>query len=100
MDMTDNVVKHRNILLTVKEHNNKNVTTIKKFYNAMYAYRKSEQGNRSEMQQLMILLERDMYVHWCRFDERTNVVPDFFWTHPDSMKLLDAFNILLMMDNM
>jgi len=42
------------------------------------------------MQQLMMLLERDMYVHWYRFEEGTNVVQDLFWTHPDSVKLLNA----------
>ena len=34
MDMTDNSVKPKNILLTMKENNEKNVTTIKQVYNA------------------------------------------------------------------
>jgi len=42
MDMTDNVVKSKNILLTMKDYNEKNVTTIKQVYNARYLYRKSE----------------------------------------------------------
>jgi len=36
MDMTDNAVKPINIILTMKEHNEKNVTTIKQVYNAHY----------------------------------------------------------------
>jgi len=36
--------------------------------------KKPIRGDRTEMQQLMILLERDMYVHWFRFKEGTNVV--------------------------
>ncbi|XP_068477380.1 PKS-NRPS hybrid synthetase cheA-like [Phaseolus vulgaris] len=70
MDMTDSLVKPRNILLTMKEHNEKNVSTIKQVYNARYM-----------------------------FEEGTNVMQDLFWTHPDSVKLLNAFNIVLMMDS-
>jgi len=47
----------------------------------------------------MMLLEWDMYIHWCRFDEKKNFVQDLFFTRPDSVKLLNAFNIVLMMDN-
>ncbi|XP_068483428.1 uncharacterized protein [Phaseolus vulgaris] len=61
MDMTDSSVKPRNILLTLKKHNKKNVRTIKQVYNAQYMYKKSVRGDRTEMQQLMMLLERDMY---------------------------------------
>jgi len=97
--MADSSMNPRNILLTMKEHNEKNVSTIKQVYNARYMYKISVRGDRTEMQQLMMLLERDMYVHWSRFEEGTNVVQDLFWTHPDSVKLLNAFNIVLMMDN-
>jgi len=40
-----------------------------------------------------------MYLHWCRCNQGTNVVQDLFWTHPDSVKLLNSFNIVLMMDS-
>ncbi|XP_068461555.1 PKS-NRPS hybrid synthetase cheA-like [Phaseolus vulgaris] len=60
MDMTDSSVKPRNILLTMKEHNEKNVSTIKQVYNARYMYKNSVRGDRTEMQQLMMLLERDI----------------------------------------
>ncbi|XP_068486516.1 protein FAR-RED IMPAIRED RESPONSE 1-like [Phaseolus vulgaris] len=99
MDMTKSSVKPRNILLTMKEHNEKNVSTIKQVYNVLYMYKKSVRGDRTEMQQLIMLLDRDMYVHWSRFEEGTNVVQDLFWTHPDLVKLLNAFNIVLMMDS-
>jgi len=74
------------------------MTIIKQVYNARYLYKKSKQGDRIEMQQLMMLLEQDMYVQWSKFEEGTNVVQDLFWTYPNSMKLLNAFNIVLMMD--
>jgi len=78
MDMTDSSVKPKNILLTMKEYNEKNVSTTKQVYNARYMYKKSVRGYRTEMQQLMMLLDQDMYVHWSRFEEGTNVVQNLF----------------------
>ena len=98
-DMSKTAVKPRNILLTMKERNEKNVTTIKQVYNAITVHRRSQRGHRTEMQQLMLLLERDRYVHWCRCDEVSNVVQDIFWTHPDSVKLVNSFNIVILMDS-
>ena len=86
-DMTKTSVKPRNILLTMKERNEKNVTTIKQVYNAMIVHRRSQQGHITKMQQLMLLLERDRYVHCCRCDEVSNIVQDIFWRHPQ--KLVD-----------
>ncbi|XP_052730036.1 uncharacterized protein LOC128195724 [Vigna angularis] len=54
VDMTNSQVKPSNILLTLKEHNEDNVTTIKQIYNARYTYKRSLRGSRTEMQQLMI----------------------------------------------
>jgi len=50
------------------------------------------------MQQLMMLLERDKYIHLHRVHESSRVVSDIFWTHPDSLKLLNAFSNVLLMD--
>jgi len=97
-DMTKTSVKPKNILLTMKETNEKNVMTIKQVYNAMIVHRISQQDHRIEMQQFMLLLERDRYVHWCRCDEVSNVVQDIFWTHSDSVKLVNSFNIVILMD--
>jgi len=58
-DMTKFMVKPRNILLMLKEHNDNNYTTIKQIYNARHAYRSSIRGSNIEMQQLMMLLDRD-----------------------------------------
>ena len=97
--MTNTEMKPINILLTINEHNEKNLTTIKQVYNAMNVYRRSERVCITEMQQLTMLLERYMYLHLCNFDEAMNVVKNMFWTHPDSVKLLNSFNIVLMMYN-
>jgi len=62
-DMTKSMVKPRNILLTLKEHNENSYTTIKQIYNARHAYRSSIRESNTEMQQLMMLLDRDQYIH-------------------------------------
>ena len=62
-DMTKSMVKPRKIFLTLKEHNNNNYTTIKQNYNARHAYHFSIRGSNTEMQQLMMLLDRDQYIH-------------------------------------
>jgi len=66
VDMTKSMVKLRNILLTLKEHNGNSYTTIKQVYNARNAYRSSVRGSNTKMQQLMKLHEYDQYIHWCR----------------------------------
>jgi len=63
IDMKKSMVKPRNILLTLKEHNTNSYTTIKQIYNARSAYLSSVRGSDTEMQQLMKLLERDQYIH-------------------------------------
>ena len=61
-DMTKSMVKPRNILLALKEHNANSYTIIKQIYNVRSAYR-SLRGSDIEMQHLMKLLERDQYIH-------------------------------------
>jgi len=61
--MTKSLVKSVNILHTLKENNEDNITTIKQVYNARYAYKRSVKGPTIELQQLMMLLNRDNYIH-------------------------------------
>ena len=62
-DMTKSMVKPKNILFTLKEYNANNCTIMRQVYNARYAYCSSIRGSNIEMQQLMKLLERNMYIH-------------------------------------
>ena len=98
VDMNKSMVKSGNILRTLKENNEDNMTTIKQVYNARYSYKRLVRGPRTELQQLMMLLDRDNYLHWSTCHESSNIVSDIFWTHPDVVKLLNAFNIVLLMD--
>jgi len=50
------------------------------------------------MQHLMYLLECDMYIHWHVMNDE-EVVCNIFWTQPDVVKLLNAFNIVFFIDN-
>ncbi|KAH1198490.1 hypothetical protein GmHk_18G052060 [Glycine max] len=68
-DMTKSMVKPRNILLTLKEHNANSFTTIKQIYNARSAFHSSIRGSDLEMQHMIKLLERDQYIHWHRIKD-------------------------------
>ena len=48
--MSENLVKPRNILMTLKADDEDNVTTIKTIYNARQRYKLIEKGGRSQMQ--------------------------------------------------
>jgi len=98
VDMTKSMVKPGNILRTLKENNEDNMTTIKQVYNARYSYKRLAKGSRTELQQLMMLLDSDNYLHWSTCHESSNIVSDIFWTHLDVVKLLNAFNIVFLMD--
>ncbi|KAL5154235.1 Protein FAR1-RELATED SEQUENCE 5 [Glycine soja] len=97
-DMTKSMVKLRNILLTLKEHNVNSYTAIKQIYNARSAFRSSIRGSDLEMQHLMKLLECDQYIHWHRIKDE-DVVRDIFWCHPDAVKLVNACNLVFLIDN-
>ncbi|KAH1253378.1 putative protein FAR1-RELATED SEQUENCE 10 [Glycine max] len=83
-DMTKSMMKPKNILLTLKEHNANSCTTIKQIYNARSAYRSSIRGADTKMQHLMKLLECYQYIHWHRLKDEV-VVHDLFWCHPDTV---------------
>ncbi|KAH1242295.1 PKS-NRPS hybrid synthetase [Glycine max] len=93
-DMTKSMVPI-NILLTLKEHNANSYTTIKQIYNARHAYRSSIRGSNTEMQQLMMLFDRDKYIHRHRMKDE-NVVRDLFWSHPDAVKLTNSYNLVFL----
>ncbi|XP_052732451.1 PKS-NRPS hybrid synthetase cheA-like [Vigna angularis] len=78
VDMTKSKVTPANILLTLKQNNDRNVTTIKQIYNARHAYKRSLRGSRTELQQLMMLLDRDKYIHWSRCADDSKVVTDLY----------------------
>ncbi|KAH1245920.1 hypothetical protein GmHk_06G016124 [Glycine max] len=97
-DMTKSMVKPRNILLMLKEHNANSYTTIEQIYNTRNAYHSSMRGSNAEMQQLMKLLERDQYIPWHRLKDE-DVVRDIFWSHTHAVKLTNASNLVFLIDS-
>ncbi|XP_052171683.1 PKS-NRPS hybrid synthetase cheA-like [Diospyros lotus] len=95
--MSENLVKPRNILMSLKVDDENNVTTIKTIYNARQRYKLIEKGGRSQMQQLMKKLRECNYVEWHRTDG-SNCIGDLFWAHPMSIDLLKIFPHVLIMD--
>jgi len=45
----------------------------------------------------MKLLERDQYIRWYRLKDE-DVVCDIFWCHPDAVKLVNACNLVFLID--
>ncbi|XP_052175667.1 protein FAR1-RELATED SEQUENCE 5-like [Diospyros lotus] len=95
--MSENLVKPKNILMSLKADDENNVTTIKTIYNARQRYKLIEKGGRSQMQQLMKKLRECNYVEWHRTDG-SNCITDLFWAHPMSIDLLKIFPHVLIMD--
>ena len=56
-------------------------------------------GNRTKMQHLFKLIEDAKYVCWNRKRENSDVLRDIFWAQPDSVKLLNLFLIVLILDS-
>ncbi|KAL5148319.1 hypothetical protein HKD37_13G035375 [Glycine soja] len=89
-DMTKSMVKPKNILLTLKEHNANSCTTIKQIYNARSAYRSSIRRADTEMQHLMKLLEHSTY----KTNRYKLPLLDFVGVTPTAMTLSTGFAYL------
>jgi len=76
--MSKSQVKPTNILLTLKENNECNVTTIKQVYNARYTYKRSLRGLRTELQHLIMMLDHDNYIRWSICQDQSKVVVIYF----------------------
>ena len=61
-DMTQNMVRPKNILMTLKQQDKKNVSIINTIYNKHQKYRLCVEAGRSQMQQLMKKLNECKYV--------------------------------------
>ncbi|XP_058752396.1 uncharacterized protein LOC131625559 [Vicia villosa] len=91
-------VPPRHILLSLQERDPENVTRITQIYKHKSKIQKDMRGPRTEMQQLLKLVEESGYVYWSRKKDESEVVRDIFWAHPESVKMLNMFPIVLIMD--
>ncbi|XP_058756515.1 protein FAR1-RELATED SEQUENCE 5-like [Vicia villosa] len=88
-DMSLNLVQPKNILVTLK----------RKEPDIWYHNNKVIKGDRSEMQQLLKLLDDNKYVSRYRTCDDGVTVRDIFWTRPDSIKLFNTFSTMLILDS-
>ena len=93
--MTKNMVKPDQILFTIKDQDEKNVTTIKTVYNERQRYRHEQKGLRKEVQHLLKLIEHNPYVYWFKRVDTQDVVKEIMWSHRNSIKLLNSFPTVL-----
>ena len=95
--MTKSRLGPSHILREIKARNPENLSTIINIYNERQAYRRSVRGPRTEMQQLMLMLESKKYTHFHRKND-SDVVLDIFWAHEDSIKLFRTFPTVVLLD--
>ncbi|XP_050876712.1 uncharacterized protein LOC127080436 [Lathyrus oleraceus] len=98
-DMPLNLVQPKNILVTLKRKRSENISNIKQVYNIRYQNNKALRGDRSEMKQLLKLLDDDNHVSWYRTCEDGVTVRDIFWSHPHSNKLFTMFPTMIIIDS-
>lgn len=72
--------------------------SVTQVYKTRATYKMSKRGPLTEMQMLLNLIHGEKYMCWTRNRDDSNVVADIFWTHPDSVKLLNMFYLVLIFD--
>ncbi|KAI5384532.1 hypothetical protein KIW84_071508 [Lathyrus oleraceus] len=98
-NLTKRHVPPRHILLSLQDRDPESVTQITQVYKYKSVIQKEIRGPRSEIQHLFKLIEDADYVYWSRKKDDSEVVREIFWAHPDSVKLLNIFLIVLVMDS-
>ena len=96
--MSKSLVQPRDILCTLKQRDNPNVSTMKTIYNARKKFKIVEYAEKSRMQQLMSKLSEHIYIEVYRSCPDTDTVRDILWAHPASIELLHVFPRVLVMD--
>lgn len=95
-------IKHggpKNKLAYLKRKRLLNVSNIKQIYNVHARNNNAVRGPRSEIHQLLKLLEDDHYVSRDIVYEDKVIVRDIFWTHPVSINSFNIFSIMLVVDS-
>ncbi|XP_028085166.1 uncharacterized protein LOC114286245 [Camellia sinensis] len=95
VDMSKSMVRPSEILVTLKQRDDANASTMKTIYNARHKV--AEKAGRSQMQQLLGQLAMNKYIEWHRSCADTETVTNLFFAHPTSLKLLRAFPKVLPM---
>ncbi|XP_058751096.1 protein FAR1-RELATED SEQUENCE 5-like [Vicia villosa] len=94
-DMTKYNMAPRYIVSTLKDKDPENITSITQIYRARATYRLGKRGALTEMKMLLNIIHQEKYMCWSINKENSDIVADIFWTHPDSVKLLNMFPLVL-----
>ncbi|XP_028113750.1 uncharacterized protein LOC114311783 [Camellia sinensis] len=78
VDMSKSMVRLSEILVTLKQRDDANASTMKTIYNAHHRYKVAEKAGRSQMQQLLGQLAMNKYIEWHRNCADTETVTDLF----------------------
>ncbi|XP_058768863.1 uncharacterized protein LOC131642659 [Vicia villosa] len=78
VDFTKRHVPSRHILLSLQERDPKNVTQITQIYKHKSKIQKDIRGPRTEMQQLLKLVEESGYVYWSRKKDESEVTNKYW----------------------
>ncbi|GJW14271.1 FAR1-related sequence 5-like protein, partial [Tanacetum coccineum] len=97
-DLTWKNVRPREILSTLKDQNENNLSTLSTIYDAQHKIRKIEYGGKTSMQVLMSLLHINRYVYEPFINPVTNKLQALFFVHPTSYEIWRAFPHVLIID--
>jgi len=99
IDMTKSLTVPWNILTNLKQNNKESVTTIKQVYNVQTRCRKRQRGDMTKLQYLISKLEEHQYVYYTRCNSEETTLQDVSFAHPESIKLLNTFSTVLVMES-
>ena len=97
-DLTELNVKPLDILATLKEQNENNVSSLTTIYNFRHKFRISQREGRSPIQNVMHILHNKGYDFEYRLNQSTNELEELFFMHPTSLKMWQAFPHVVLMD--
>ncbi|XP_028104757.1 uncharacterized protein LOC114303807 [Camellia sinensis] len=91
VDMSKSLVRPKEILITLKQRDALNMSTMKTVYNVRHRCKVLQKAGRSQMQQLLGELAKHKYIERHRCEEGSMTVTDLFWAYPVSLDLLRTF---------
>ncbi|XP_050876919.1 protein FAR1-RELATED SEQUENCE 5-like [Lathyrus oleraceus] len=97
-DMTKYNMTPRYIVTTLKDKDLENLISVTQVYKARTTYNVNKRNTLTEMQMLLSLIHKEKYTCWTRNREDSNIVAGIFWTHSDSVNLLNIFHLVLIFD--
>ena len=97
-DLTSKSVPPCQILSTVKDQDETNLSTLPTIYQAQKKIRRVERAGKSSMQYLMSLLHKNRYVYQTDIHPITDKLQGLFFVHPTSYEIWRAFPHVLIID--